>query len=216
MSRALILLSGGIDSAAALAWAHKNFEARIALSFDYHLRPFRERLAVYRLLQSFPANLIEVPIPFMREAADARVKLPETLPEGYVSNRNLIFYSIAAHFAEYNACDAIVGGHTGEDPEAFPDSASSFFRDFEELTNRALLIRKIRIELPFAKLDKTQVLQKALSWRVPLEFTWSCYWDREVPCGTCVSCRERADAFARLGVSDPLITKGNDPLPSHV
>lgn len=209
MSRGLILLSGGIDSAASLAWAHKKFEAVTALSFNYHLRPFRERLAVYRLLQSFPAKLIEVPIPFLREAADAQVKLPADLPEGYVSNRNLIFYSIAAHYAEYNGCDVIVGGHTGEDPEAFPDSASTFFHEFEALANKALLIRKIHIELPLAKLDKTQVLQNALSWQVPLEFTWSCYWDGEVPCGTCVSCRERADAFARLGVPDPLITKGH-------
>src|SRR5947208_1960048 len=95
MSGAIVLLSGGIDSAAALAWTRSHFDNVFALTFDYHLRPFRERLSVYRLLQDLPAKLIETRLPFLREASDLFPELPAEIPEGYVPNRNLIFYSLA-------------------------------------------------------------------------------------------------------------------------
>ena len=100
MSRALVLLSGGIDSAVSLTWASREKYEINAISFNYYLRPFREKLAVYRLLQDIPARLIEVPVPFLREAVDLKIKLSAGVPEGYISNRNLIFYSIAAYYAE--------------------------------------------------------------------------------------------------------------------
>jgi 7-cyano-7-deazaguanine synthase len=204
MNRALVLMSGGIDSAVALAWAQKNHDSLVAISFLYHLRPFRERLSVQRLLQKYPARLLEVPVPFLRESVDLADPLPE-VPEGYISNRNLIFYSIAGYAAEVHRCDAIVGGHNCGDSEDFPDAAASFFSQLESLTNKALLTRKVRIELPLAKWNKKQVLEHAALWGVPLEHTWSCYWDATVPCGTCASCLERAGAFAQLGIADPLL-----------
>lgn len=205
MSRLLVLLSGGIDSAAALAWARQKCSETVALSFEYHLRPFREKLATYRLLEFFPANLIEVPLPFLKEAVDALPSVPAGVPEGYVSNRNLIFYSLAAHFCEIHDCEGIVGGHTAEDQEAFPDAAPAFFQRLQQLMNEAMLIHPIRIDLPLAKMTKLEVLKKAHEWRVPLQHTWSCYWDAPSPCGQCVSCVERAQAFSQLGLKDPLL-----------
>src|SRR5262245_62562381 len=105
MSRALVLLSGGIDSAAALAWTKQNYSDAVAITFQYYLRPFRERLAVYRLLQVFRASLIEVPTNFLREAADLPQPLNADVPEGYIPNRNMIFYSIACYYAEIHACE---------------------------------------------------------------------------------------------------------------
>lgn len=204
MTAALILMSGGIDSAVALAWANSRFDERFAVSFLYHLRPFRERLAVTRLLQYFPAKLLEIPMPFLRESVD----LPEPLldvPEGYISNRNSIFYSVSAYLAETHRCDVIVGGHNLEDQEDFPDAAASFVSQLEKLTNEALLTRKIRIELPLAGWTKQQVLERARDWRVPLQHTWSCYWDTALPCGKCASCLERAEAFQGAGMIDPLV-----------
>ncbi len=204
MSRALVLLSGGIDSAAALAWISRQNYEMTAISFNYYLRPFREKLAVYRLLQAFPARLIEVPVPFLREAVDLKKNLPGNVPEGYISNRNLIFYSIASYCAEIHACEVIVGGHNSGDQESFPDAADSFFQRLEDLTNEALLTRKIRIELPLRKMTKLEVLRQAVEWNVPLQATWSCYWDSARPCGKCESCLERAEAFQQLGIKDPL------------
>jgi 7-cyano-7-deazaguanine synthase len=133
------------------------------------------------------------------------IPLSKNAPEGYVSNRNMIFYSIAAHFAELHGCDALIGGHTAEDEEAFPDAGAFFFERLTGLMNEALLLEKIRIELPLIRLTKLEVLQKAMEWKVPLQYTWSCYWDRSTPCGECISCKERADAFEKLGVRDPLL-----------
>lgn len=204
MTRSLILMSGGIDSAVALAWALRKGREPVAVSFLYHLRPFRERLAVFRLLETCQAKLLEIPVPFLRESAD----LPEPLagvPEGYISNRNLVFYSIAGYLAETYRCDAIVGGHNRGDQEDFPDAAASFFSRLQSLTNEALLARKIRIELPLAEWNKQQVLEHAIQWQVPLQHTWSCYWDRPSPCGNCASCAERSEAFRNAGIADPLL-----------
>jgi 7-cyano-7-deazaguanine synthase len=205
MSRVLVLLSGGIDSAVALAYAKQNYSDVLVVTFDYHLRPFRERLAVYRLLQVFPASLIEVPVGFLREATDTR-NFTESVPEGYVPNRNMIFYSIAAHYAEVHSCKVIIGGHIQVDSEAFPDASSKFFEQLSQLINQALIVRKVQIELPFAKMTKTEVMKKAMEWKVPFEYTWSCYWDGSKPCGKCISCVERAEAFQALALPDPLAT----------
>ncbi len=203
--RALVLLSGGIDSAAALAWTKQNFPEVVALTFQYYLRPFRERLSVFRLLEVFRAPLIEVPAEFLREAADLPQPLNAEVPEGYVPNRNMIFYSIACYYAETKECDTIVGGHIGIDSESYPDASRDFFKRFSDLANNALLTRKIKIELPFAKDTKAEVIKNAIKWGVPLQSTWSCYWDAMQPCGKCVSCTERAEAFSTIGVQDPLL-----------
>ena len=206
MKRGLVLLSGGIDSAVALAWANKNFETLFAISFLYHLRPMRELFSTYRLLQTYPATLIEVPLTYLKEATDANPQRTNKVPEGYISNRNLVFYSIAAHYAETYECESIIGGHTAEDHEAFPDASETFFHRFELLVNEASLLRRIRIDLPLIRFSKLEVLQQGLQWKVPFEFTWSCYWDRSEPCRTCISCTERAAAFENLNVVDPLIS----------
>jgi 7-cyano-7-deazaguanine synthase len=204
MSRALVLLSGGIDSAAALAWCHRKYSEVDAITFEYHLRPFRERLSVLRLLQYYPGKLIEVPVQFLRETADQENSRKMEVPEGYIANRNLIFYSIAAYYADLHQCDSIVGGHICIDAEAFPDSSPVFFERLQQLINDALLTHKVRIELPFSTLTKIEVLQKAYEWNVPLQHTWSCYWDQSSPCGECISCKERAEAFNSLTLQDPL------------
>ncbi len=206
MSRTLIMLSGGIDSAVTLAWAHRHQDPLLALSFQYFLRPVRERLAVFRLLEKYPAKFIEIPLPFLKEVTDFDRDTGNDFPEGYISNRNMIFYSIAAHYAELYGCDRIIGGHTIEDQEVFPDASPEFFGDLQKLIHHALLKGQIRIEMPLGKMTKLQVMQQACDWKVPFEDTWSCYWDGDHPCGTCVSCSERAEAFRRLGVSDPLCT----------
>ena len=203
---ALVLLSGGLDSAVALAWAHKKFEKIQAITFQYYMRPFREQLSVLRLLQKYPSRLWDVSLPFLKEAGDFDLNLAPKVPEGYVSNRNIIFYSIAIHYAELHECSTIVGGHTAEDQQLFPDAASPFLHHLQDLTNQALQINKIRIDLPLSDLTKLQVLERALEWNVPLECTWSCYSDGMQPCGECISCTERSVAFRELGIADPLCT----------
>jgi 7-cyano-7-deazaguanine synthase len=201
MKKALVLLSGGIDSAAALSWSHRKYEALVALSFRFQQRPYREQLAVYRLLQSYPAKLLEVSLPFLGELSGP------SHPEGYIPNRNMIYYSIAAYYADLNQCGSIVGGHTAEDSNPFADASASFLQELETLINKALLKHRIQIELPLIQMTKVDVLRKAVEWQVPLEHTWSCYQNGDVPCGKCVSCVERAEAFHALNLKDPLLSK---------
>jgi 7-cyano-7-deazaguanine synthase len=201
MSKALVLLSGGIDSAAALHWACQSHQEVGAISYLYDRRPLREILATRRLLQSYPSKLYEVPLPVLKE-----FRTPD-VPEGYIPNRNMIFYAIAAYYADRTASTSLVGGHTAEDENPFPDAGLSFLKALQNLINTALLTRSIQIELPLAHLTKLQVLEKAIEWKVPLEHTWSCYRDAPVPCGKCISCFERAEAFQKLGLTDPLLKK---------
>jgi len=210
---ALVLLSGGVDSAVALYWAMARGWKVHTLEFDYHLRPCREKRACQGLRGSAAIeNSIVVPVPFIREAVDlppGMVANPALLdaPEGYVPSRNLIFYSISAYYAEIWNARFIVGGHNRTDHVSFPDAGKEFFSHFENLLRLGMWSHPetcTRVILPLIELDKGEVLALGKDLKVPFEHTWSCYCDSERPCGVCASCLERGEAFRSLGLTDPL------------
>ncbi len=210
MSHAIVLLSGGVDSAVALYWARAQGHQVTALSFNYFRRPPGERTAAAWLATDSGSALIEVAVPFIKEAGDLReagfpVPTADGAPEGFVPVRNLVFYAIAAYYAEALEADLIVGGHLRHDAESFSDAAPAFFEALEALVEKSAPGTRrvpIRFRLPFAEMSKTEVLRLAAELRVPMEHTWSCYEDADQPCGRCVSCRERAEAFAAAGLTD--------------
>lgn len=214
-SSALVLVSGGIDSAVALFWAKRQGWVVHALTFDYPTRPPRESDAVRALARAADVEeLHAASLPWMAEAADLpshlkRNRALDRAPEGYVPVRNLAFYAIAAYYAEALGARHVVGGHNRTDVETFPDASPGFFRLVDEAIARgALTFREspFRVELPLAKLTKQEVLALGFDLGVPYEATWSCYWnDRAEPCGGCASCVERKDAFDALGRTDPLV-----------
>jgi 7-cyano-7-deazaguanine synthase len=215
--RALVLLSGGLDSAVALYAVLARGRSVLPVSFDYHLRPQREVRAVEALLANaahrFPgqvAALQRIALPFLREASDLPFLPPhlEGAPEGYVPVRNLVFYAIAGSLAEAHGARTIVGGHTGEDPGTFPDAGPRFFGALNALFRDAAWShaqRPFEVELPLAGQRKEDVLRMARDLGVPLGATWSCYADGAAPCGGCGSCQERREAFAALRVADPAV-----------
>jgi len=100
-----------------------------------------------------------------------------------------------------------VGGHNGVDPESFPDSSPKFFNFLNSVFHLSLWSYEkapVQILVPLSGKSKEEVVRMGLEMNVPFDVTWSCYWDRAVHCGTCVSCRERKEAFAAVGVSDPV------------
>jgi 7-cyano-7-deazaguanine synthase len=208
---AIILLSGGIDSAAALYWAHHEDYSLIALSFNYYFRPENEKKAALKLAENLSIKIVEIPIPFIKESIDLRLEgfpIPSALhaPEGFVPSRNLVFYSIAAYFAGVYGCKYIIGGHTAADPNKFPDAAPSYFKSLEKLINKGKHNKDktaIKILLPLAKMTKKDVVKFAKKLKVPLKWTWSCYSDGNQPCGGCTSCCQRREAFLNLGFPDP-------------
>ena len=213
MDRALVLLSGGVDSAVALWWAKaQGWDVR-GLSFDYKNRPQRERRAVDALADRAAIPPVRyVDLPFLTEVDDLRSvgfandALRES-PEGYIPARNLIFYGLAAYYAELDGVRYLLGGHNGTDPDSFPDASPKFFNFLNSVYRLSLWSydqSPLRVIMPLSAMSKEEVLRMGISLGVPFELTWSCYWDRNLACGSCASCRERQEAFEAVGKKDPL------------
>ncbi len=185
MKRAVVLVSGGIDSAVALDWARERYRP-LAVSFQVAGRPRRERRACSAIVKWARTEQVTVPVPFLRPR-----------PSGYAPARNLVFHAIALAIAEDRGAVAVVAGHNASDAEAFPDARSAYFRRVERLG------KGIRILLPFARLTDAQVIRLGVRRGVPLERTWSCYRDGERPCGRCAACRGRLESFTLSGLEDP-------------
>lgn len=217
MDTALVLVSGGLDSAVALYWAQRRGWEVTPLTIHFHNRPPREVRATRDLVEAAgcPHPLIEVDLPFLAEAEDlvAEGRAGDHLkraPPSYAPARNLVFYSVAAHYGEALGVRWIVGGHNGTDGDTFPDATPRFFQDLNRLLEEGLLTYGgvgLQIVNPLQGLTKAEVIRQGLEFGAPLERTWSCHRDREVPCGACASCRERAEAFREADLQDPLVAK---------
>ncbi len=178
---ALVLLSGGMDSAAALWWARDRWPCR-TLTFVVPSGPAAERRAARRLSRAAGARSHrEIELPFLAWTGRGR-------PAGYLPARNLVYLAAAASLAEQLGCDRVVAGQLATDGEDFPDARASWFR-------AAARVAGIRLELPFIRLRKADVVRRGRALGVPFELTWSCYRDGSRPCGRCPSCREREEAL---------------------
>lgn len=151
----------------------------------------------------------EVTLPFYKDIQTRyHPSASNTITSAYVPARNLVFYSIAAAYAETLMAPKIVFGSNADDSKVLPDASS----DFIELMNEVVRVgtrtgvegEAAQIVNPLINYDKVQVLRIAIELRVPLEFTWSCYEDVFVPCGKCRGCLTRLKAFQELGAQDPI------------
>ena len=210
MTKAIVLVSGGIDSTVALWWVMKKGWEPIPLTFDYFARARAEKSATRRVLKKARIeSLIEVPLGAVKEVYDLAEEgqLPSAIkhaPEGYIPARNMIFYSIAAYYAEVMGAGFIVGGHNKGDPEEFPDSSPSFFRQINGLLRMGLWSyrqKAVRILTPLGMMTKRGVVRLGLRLGAPLDLTWSCRFDAKKPCGKCSSCIERNQALSSVDFS---------------
>lgn len=184
MKKAVVLVSGGIDSAAALWWARERYRVT-ALTFDGGLRPRGEIQACAAIAKRARVALLRITAPYLKAHAS-----------GYVPARNLVIHSIAISVAETIGALAVVAGHNRSDAEVFEDAQPAFFRRLERLNG------SVRILLPFAGRTDAQVIALALRRGVPLELTWSCYRDGPRPCGRCSACRGRIESFRQIDRED--------------
>lgn len=221
MIRAVVLLSGGLDSATALWWARrvKKWRCR-ALAFDYGQRHKKELLQAGALARAAgcPLDVIKIPLPWGGSSLlDKRAPLPRPaaarigrgpLPSTYVPARNTIFLSFALSCADATGADRVVIGANALDYSGYPDCRPRYLAAMARAgrlgTRRGDETgRPIRIEAPLLRLTKAGIVRLGKKLKVPWGLTWSCYQGGRRPCGRCESCRLRERGFDAAGVSDP-------------
>ena len=220
MKPAVILLSGGLDSATVLAIAREAGFACHALSLDYGQRHTAELAAAARVARSLGAaehRVIRLGLGDIGGSAltDAAIAVPESPTEGipvtYVPARNTVMLALALAWAEVLGARDIFIGVNAVDYSGYPDCRPEFIAAFERMANLATRAgvegAKLRIHAPLQHLSKAQIIQRGMQLGVDYAQTVSCYQaDAEGrACGVCDACRLRRQGFAQAGVTDPTI-----------
>jgi 7-cyano-7-deazaguanine synthase len=218
MKPAVVLLSGGLDSATTLAIAHSQSFQSYALSVHYGQRHEAELLAakrVARFLGAHEHRVMSVDLAGIGGSAltDKNVAVPELPSEGipatYVPARNTLLLSLALGWAEVLGAFDIFVGMNAVDYSGYPDCRPEFIAAFETLAKLATKAGveggRFKIHAPLVSMSKAEIIRAGLELGVDYGITVSCYQadDRGFACGRCDSCRLRAAGFAAAGVQDP-------------
>lgn len=216
--RAVILLSGGLDSATVVAMARAEGYSCYSMSFDYGQRHRAELQAAEQIARQL--GVIEHKVIGMNlngiggsALTDSNIDVPETLAEGipvtYVPARNTVFLALALGWAEVLVAQDIFIGVNAVDYSGYPDCRPEFISAFEQVANLATRAGVegpgFRIQAPLQYLSKAEIIQTGTRLGVDYGLTVSCYQADEQgrACGLCDSCRLRAAGFATAGLVDP-------------
>ncbi len=221
-SRAIVLLSGGMDSATALAIAlQEGFEVT-ALSVDYGQRHRKELDSARRVAKHFGVRdhrVVSLDLTPIGGSAltDRRIQVPEQrrleeigqgIPPTYVPARNTILLSYALGLAEATDAKAIYIAANQIDYSGYPDCRPEFYKAFQEVarlgTKRGVEGDVIEIRTPLIAMSKADIVRKGEELGVPWALTWSCYQGEDKACGICDSCQLRLKGFREAGVKDPI------------
>jgi len=215
--RAVILTSGGLDSATVLAMAHADGRECYALSFDYGQRHRAELAAASRVTQSFAGTVHKVVGLDLRgiggsaltdDAIDVPTEPTEGIPVTYVPARNTVFLSIALGWAEVLDASEIHLGVNAVDYSGYPDCRPAFIEAFQGLaevaTKAGVEGRPIKICTPIIDMTKAEIIRAGMALGVDYRLTVSCYQadSSGAACGVCDSCRLRREGFHSAGVQD--------------
>lgn len=215
---AVVLLSGGLDSATCLAIASNEGFEPIALSFDYGQRHNAELAAAQRVAQAFGVRdhrVVTLDLGMIGGSAltDSRIDVPTEestgIPVTYVPARNTVFLSFALGLAEVTNADAIFIGVNAVDYSGYPDCRPEFIAAFETMANLATKAgvegHTMKIHTPLMRLSKADIIRAGMALGVDYGLTVSCYQaDLDgLACGVCDSCRLRRKGFEEAGVPDP-------------
>ena len=224
--RALVLVSGGIDSTTCLALAVDKYgkENVSALSMYYGQKHNKELECARKVAEYYGVDYSELDLSLIfkesncsllshstedipRESYAKQLEKTNGVPVStYVPFRNGLFLSAAASLALSKGCSVIYYGAHSDDAagNAYPDCSDAF----NNAMNEAIYLgsgKQVKIEAPFVKMTKKDVVAKGLELKVPYELTWSCYEGHDKPCGVCGTCIDRKRAFEENGVSDPIM-----------
>jgi 7-cyano-7-deazaguanine synthase len=211
--KAVVLLSGGMDSATCCYEAKAAGYAIYALTVNYGQRAQRELQAAQAVAQAVGAiqhHIYPMDLTLWGGSAltDSSIAVPthgvdeRSIPVTYVPARNTIFLALGLSWAEVLGAEAIYIGVNDLDYSGYPDCRPEFIAAFQHVINVATKATvqgaTIQIATPLQRLSKVAIVQRAVELGVPLDLTWSCYVDGETPCGLCDSCRLRQEAFAQV------------------
>lgn len=217
--KAVVLLSGGLDSTTALFWAKDKGYDCVALSVRYGQRHERE-LRSARLVAKkagVPLHEVELALPWLSGSSsltNRRERLPDVplakigrgVPSTYVPARNTVFLSMAASLADALSARAIVIGANVLDYSGYPDCRPEYLRAMEGAIRRGTRLPRVKILAPLVRLDKAGIVRLARRVGAPIGLTWSCYAGGEKPCGRCDSCKLRAKGFSEARAADEALT----------
>lgn len=217
-NRAIVLLSGGLDSATTLYIAKQAGYKCLSLIFDYGQRHKKEIDSARKIAESAncPWQVLKIDFPWKGSALlEKKINVPEyskstvNIPSTYVPARNIIFLSFAASFAEASGASVIYIGAHAQDYSGYPDCRQEFFEAFTKViacgTKAGVEKKAVRIKAPLISKTKAQIIRLGRRLGVPFESTWSCYRGGNSPCGKCDSCYFRAKGFLEAGIIDPLL-----------
>jgi 7-cyano-7-deazaguanine synthase len=216
--RAICLLSGGMDSSTLAYLAKSDGYGIVALHLNYGQRTERkERDCAKKIAQLLDAqDFVDVDVSYFTKfgassLTDRTIDVEDYdptrahMPNTYVPFRNSNLLSIATSFAEAKQADAIYMGVQSLDYSGYPDCRPQFMKAFQKVIDLGTKdTTHISLKTPFIKMTKTDILKVGMKLGVPYEHTWSCYRNETKACGTCGSCHYRREAFAAIGVIDPI------------
>ncbi|MFH1458204.1 MAG: 7-cyano-7-deazaguanine synthase QueC [Candidatus Omnitrophota bacterium] len=215
--QAVVLLSGGLDSAVTLYIARGGGTKCSCLIFDYGQRHRREIESGKRIARKAgcPFQVLKISLPWKGSSLlDRSMLVPKpasSIPTTYVPGRNIIFLSFALSFAESIGASAIFIGAHSQDYSGYPDCRPEFFRSFAKVvasgTRAGIEKRKIEVKTPLINKPKAGIIRLGSRLGVPFDLTWSCYRGGRVPCEECDSCFYRAKGFKEAGLKDPLLRR---------
>lgn len=210
--KAVVLLSGGLDSATVLYYAKKRGYDCHCLLFDYGQRHGRELGSAKKIakLARCPFTVVSIRLPWRGSTLLEKGKkfspkklsaVVKTLPATYVPGRNTIFISFALSLAETMGAGTVFIGANAVDFSGYPDCRPVYYDAWNRLLRS--LGTKIAVRIPLLRLNKAQIVRLGTRLGVPYAHTWSCYQGGKESCGVCDSCRFRAKGFAEAGIKEP-------------
>jgi 7-cyano-7-deazaguanine synthase len=219
-SKAVVLVSGGMDSCVTAAIARETRDLAL-LHASYGQRTERRERRAFDEIADFYGvrRRLVVHLDHFRQIGgsaltDARIAVPEgepgspvtgnDIPVTYVPFRNAHFLSVAVSWAEVIGASAIFIGAVAEDSSGYPDCRPEYYRAFQNVIREGTRPEtKIEIVTPVIGMRKYEIIRRGIELGAPLDRTWSCYQFEDAACGVCDSCRLRLGAFAEAGVRDP-------------
>jgi 7-cyano-7-deazaguanine synthase len=219
MEKAIVLLSGGMDSLVCAGEAFYNKQQVSFLHMNYGQKTSdKEKQSFEKIAHHYkigPEDCKIIDMTFLRQIGgssltDDKIEVKsyqgdsKEIPDSYVPFRNSIILSLAVSWAEVVGATKLYIGANFEDSPGYPDCRPSYYKAFNQLIKEGTKASNIEILTPVINLKKKEIVQRGLELKVPFHLSWSCYKNSDMACGTCDSCSLRLRGFKEAGIIDPI------------